>query len=191
VTKYLFSVSEFQNSAYSLDRLRLEIYQAGLRPVRVVVEPMSHRAVTVMFPAPLSGGDEGVLRQVVAAHIDDSRHLPTLRALKMAQVDTRTRALIQQGFVYGGKTFSLSENAQRNIMGMDQVRDDPAFTYPVRYNTIDDQDVIELSDAASVHSFFLAALGTYRAHLDGGVTLKDSIRTAPTIDAVKAITDPR
>ncbi len=121
----------------------------------------------------------------------DSNHLAAHKAEKCLAIDARTDALIAAGFVYSSKTFSLSDAAQNRLMGIHQVRDDAATTYPIRWNTLDDGDVLELADSAAVHSFYLQALGTYRAHVDGGTALKDQVRAAATIAEVDAVTDSR
>ena len=76
-------------------------------------------------------------------------------------------------------------------MGTHQAKHDPAFTYPVKWNTLDDSDVIEIADSSALHTFYLTALGTYRTHVDSGTTLKDSVRAATTIAEVDAVEDTR
>ncbi len=134
--------------------------------------------------------DGSEVREMTAAE-KDSGHLSAHKAEKCAAIDAKTDELIAQGFVYSDKTFSLSANAQKRIMGIHQVRDDASLSYPVKWNTIDDADALELADSAAVHSFYLTALGTYRGHVDGGTSLKDQVRAASTVAAVDAITDSR
>jgi hypothetical protein len=121
----------------------------------------------------------------------DAACLSDVKAAKCAAIDARTDELITAGFTYNAKTFSLSQEAQARLTGINQVRDDAAVTYPVVWNTIDDGATESLADAAAVLAFYLTALGTYRGHVDGGTTLKDQVRAAATVAAVEAITDSR
>ena len=124
----------------------------------------------------------------------DAQLLTVVQQRKYAQIDVRTRELIAQGFEFpaaSGQIFSLSSEAQRNIHWMETSRDLLEFTYPVSWNTLDDAGVLSISDSATAHNFFLAALSAYRGHLDSGTDLKDSVRAAITIAAVNAVVDSR
>jgi hypothetical protein len=118
----------------------------------------------------------------VLAEVKDSRY---------TDIDIRTGELISQGFTYATKVFSLSQNAQINILGLDNAKDDPAMVYPIEYNTIDDLDSYNVVDATDVHNMYLTALATKKAHVDSGTALKQQIRDAVDIPAVNAILDNR
>ena len=77
------------------------------------------------------------------------------------------------------------------MMGTHQIKDDPALTYPLDWNTIDDLDVYAIPDAATLDGFYLTGVGTIRAHLDSGTALKTSVRAATTIAEVDAVVDNR
>ena len=121
----------------------------------------------------------------------DFNNLTELKQWRYDQIDARTGELIKQGFQHQGKTFSLSQNAQINILGLDNAKDDPAMAYPIKYNTIDDLDSYDVVDAADVHTMYMAALGTKKAHVDSGTALKQQVRDAVDIAAVNAIVDNR
>jgi hypothetical protein len=121
----------------------------------------------------------------------DAADLPSVKQSKMKTIDGRTDELISVGFTYASKQFSLSITAQAKMTGTHQVKDDPALTYPINWNTIDDNDAYSIANAADLDGFYLTGLGTIRAHLDSGTTLKDSVRAAATIAAVDAIVDSR
>jgi len=110
---------------------------------------------------------------------------------KFAEVDARTDELIASGFTFASKQFSLSQNAQSRLMGINQVRDDENVVYPIKWNTIDDSDTYSIPDSATVLGFYLTAVGTYRTHVDSGTTLKDQVRAATTIAEVNAVVDNR
>jgi hypothetical protein len=117
--------------------------------------------------------------------------LDDYKTLRYHDVDTRTSELISQGFTYQAKVFSLSPNAQTNILALDNTRDDPALSYPIKYNTIDDLDSYDVIDATDLHNMYLTALATKKGHVDSGTVLKTSIRNAATKADVDAIIDNR
>jgi hypothetical protein len=129
---------------------------------------------------------QAALDAVVAAH-----SLAAAKVIKHRAIDVKTSALIAVGFTFAGKTFSLSQNAQSNLIGLDLTRLDVALVYPITYNTKDDMDTHSLANAVDVHNLYLTALGTYRAHLDSGTALKDQVRAAATVAAVDAVADVR
>lgn len=113
------------------------------------------------------------------------------KAAKFASIDARTDELIASGFTFASKQFSLSQAAQSRLMGINQVRDDENVTYPIKWNTIDDSDTYSIPDSATVLSFYLTAVGTYRTHVDSGTALKDQVRAATTVAEVDAVVDNR
>jgi hypothetical protein len=129
---------------------------------------------------------QGALDALVAANPLDG-----LKVDRYEEIDERTEELISQGFIFAGKLFSLSDNAQINILGLEQVKDDPAMTYPINYGAKDSGDYVVLADAAAMHGLFLTALGTKRARLDSGRALKTAIGAATTLAEVDAIVDDR
>jgi len=114
--------------------------------------------------------------------------LSDLKIFRNKEIDTRTEELIALGYTYDSKQFSLSLNAQTNLIGLDNVRTE--LTYPITYSTIDDSSY-SVVDAATIHAMYLTALGTKKAHLDSGRVLRDSINAAVDIAAVNAIIDNR
>jgi len=117
--------------------------------------------------------------------------LEEYKAARYVEIDERTGELILQGFSYGGKVFSLSQNAQINILGLNQTRNDPALTYPIIYNTIDDLDNYSIVSPEELHTMYLTALGTKKAVVDSGSNLKEAIRTAASEAEVEQIIDNR
>lgn len=117
-----------------------------------------------------------------------------LQTQRMLEIDARTDQLFAQGFEYpadSGKVFSLSVQSQMKITSAFLLREQPAFVYPVRWNTRDNSDAHEMADAAALAAFYMAAVGTARAHLDSGTALKDAIRAATTTAEVNAVVDDR
>ena len=121
----------------------------------------------------------------------ESLDLAGYKAYRFKEIDIRTGELVANGFAYNGYVFSLSQNAQINILGMDEVRNDPAMSYPIEYSTIDDLGHYSVVDATDLHNMYLTALGTKKAWVDSGTTLKDAVRAATTDSEVQAIIDNR
>ena len=108
---------------------------------------------------------------------------------KFQAVDTRTGELIAPGFAYSSKQFSLSQNAQSSLHGLNARKD--TETYPIEWNTIDDLDVYSIDDATDAGAFYDAAATVWRTHKDSGTTLKSSIRAATTQAELDAVEDTR
>jgi hypothetical protein len=117
--------------------------------------------------------------------------LDNYKALRYHEIDARTEELILNGFSYASKVFSLSQNAQINILALHETRNDPALIYPIEYSTLNDSDNYFVIDADDLHSMYLTALATKKAHVDSGTLIKDSIRAAVDEAAVDAIIDNR
>jgi hypothetical protein len=123
---------------------------------------------------------EGVATQVT---------LDEYKAFKFREIDVRTGDLISQGFIYNTKLFSLSNNAQLNLLGVDIKRNDGIL--PITFNTIDDMDDVTFTTPEEVDTFFMTALASKKAHLDSGTALKLSVRNATTELEIDAIIDNR
>ena len=145
---------------------------------------------TVTTGEPLDGGQETTLASI-AASFDG---IVALQEAKNYDIDQRTGELISQGFQYPATTgliFSLSAEAQTSLLGLESAADNPAFDYPVNWNSIDDEGLYAIPDAATAHAFYLTALGTIRAWKDSGTALKDQVRAATTPAEVAAVVDNR
>jgi hypothetical protein len=128
--------------------------------------------------------------QVSQSDLDD-KWIEYLKEERYYQVDDRTDELIELGYSYAGKQFSLSASAKTNILAIHSNRSDPALIYPIEYNTINDLDNFFIPNLTVLHEMFLAAFGTTKAHLDSGSALKDLIRVATTEQEINLIIDNR
>lgn len=128
-------------------------------------------------------------------NIDDYTLMDNLDLLKQQrrlEIDIRTQELIAGGYSYGGKTLSLSPNAQSYLIGMKAGLD--LFTgadFPIVINTLDDLDAYSIPDATDAATVYGTAMATVKAHLGSGTTLKESIRDAADKTALDAIVDTR
>lgn len=110
---------------------------------------------------------------------------------RFVEIDNRTEEKIKLGFTYANLVFSLSANAQTNILALDNTRNDVALSYPIGYSTKDDSEHYDVVDAADLHNMYLTALATKKAWVDSGTALKDAVRAAVDEQAVQAIIDNR
>ena len=117
--------------------------------------------------------------------------LSQYKHIKNEEINHITSEMIQGGYSFDGKTFSLSSNAQTNLIALFATKDHAALTYPIEFNTLDDLDNYYASSAATIEGMYLTALGTKKALLDSGSVLKDAVRAATTKAEVDLIIDPR
>jgi len=115
--------------------------------------------------------------------------LENLKEFIYAQIDSKTGALITAGFPYAGKIFSMSANAQSNLLGVYSAKE--LLSYPFAWNTKDDSETYQIADATEMATFFMTALGFKKAQQDSGTALKTAVRDAVDIAAVDAIIDNR
>lgn len=162
-------------------RLSIATHQARVDELELGGEPYPHEHTELVQ----------WITMAQALDIEPPEDLAVYKAQRFEEIDERTRQLIGDGFVYLSKTFSLSAEAQRKLHEDHQARDDPGFTYPVRYNTKDDSDAIDIPDATVLHALLMAACGARRACTDSGTALKDQIRAATTVAEVSAVEDER
>jgi len=148
------------------------VYPAGSDQFKVYGEALSN---------------EAGLDTLVQVH--EAVTLAEYKTIKNDAIDTRTGELIALGYNYAGLQFSLSQNAQINILAIDTTRDE--LSYPIDHNNIDDTAVHQLVDATDVHNMYLTALATKKAHLDSGTAFKDQVRLAVDKAGVDAVIDNR
>jgi D-alanyl-D-alanine carboxypeptidase len=121
----------------------------------------------------------------------DAALLDAAKERRYTEIDSRTEELINQGFLFSSLVFSLSPGAQAKLMGVNQVRGNANVEYPIHWNTKDDKQTRDIEDADDMLSFYLTAVGTYRAHVDAGTVLKNQVREKTTIEEVEAVEDTR
>jgi hypothetical protein len=138
----------------------------------------------IIFDDPITAGEETTLDATIATHA-----LAIAKARKFIAIDARTDQLIAEGFTYSAKQFSITLSAQNKIMGSHQIR--AGLSYPLSWNTLDDNDSYDIVDIADLEAFYLAAFAELRGHLDSGTALKASVRAAADVAAVDAVVDGR
>jgi hypothetical protein len=113
--------------------------------------------------------------------------LASLKEYRYNQIDAKTSELIQQGFTYDSKQFSLSLPAQTNWHAIKNQKSE--FTFPVTVSTLDNSGY-DLSQA-NVDVFWQQGKDTLKGYIDTGRVLKKQIFDAPDIASVNAIIDNR
>lgn len=117
----------------------------------------------------------------------DAADLPAYKQEVIAAIDAETERRIALGFEYpasSGNLFSLSKNAQINILGVKTFYTD--FTYPYSIRTIDDVEVYNLVDEADALAFVGAAFVTKETWIGTGRAVKANVVDAVDATAVDA-----
>lgn len=126
--------------------------------------------------------------------LDTPEQLVLAKERAFARIDDRTDALIAQGYEYppsSGNRFELSLEAQARLLALLSLRENPAMSYPIVFNTLDDLGTVQIADAAAVEGMVLIAVGTYRALIDSGTALKGLVRACTSVAEIEAVVDPR
>ena len=147
------------------------------------------------------GGDtrkltvSGNTLDISSKEADSTLPLPVQKKRREAAIDKLTGDLIvSNGFEFppgSGQIFSMSNDAQTNLIGLDSGRNDPNVAYPIEFNFQDDSGTFMVQNAATVHMMYLVAMGTKRAWVDSGTALKKAVRSASDQTELDAIIDDR
>jgi len=123
----------------------------------------------------------------------DASILPQLKTAKENAIDKRSRELLDQGFLYKGLYYSLSESAQQNWTAMFLFTAVNIFTasdYPYMIIDKDNKNTYNLTHDESLF-FFSQGLARVRNILSTGRELKDNVIEASTVAELNAIADNR
>lgn len=179
---------EYTKEQIEIDSLKESVAEALNTFVSITFNNYGDPNLFILFESELSQEDQTTLDGIVTNH-DGS--LLKVKRDKYLAIDKRTKELIGEGFTFDETVFSLSQAAQMRLVGINQVRDLPQVTYPIKWNSKKDDDVYNVANAGALLNMFLTGLGTYRAHVDSGTAIKDLVRAATTVAEVEAIVDPR
>lgn len=117
----------------------------------------------------------------------DAKFIQEYKIKKITEVDAKTVQLIGQGFNFDNETFSLSQAAQINWVGLKTL--ESLLSWPVSITTKSD-DEYQLSQA-NLDSFIGAGKAVVQTNLDSGRQLKVQINAATTEAELDAIQDNR
>lgn len=145
----------------------------------------------IIFTSDL-GANKSIADSIVNTH--DFNILSKNKEDRIKAIDKKTDSLIEAGFEYppsSGIIHSASQESQLSISGVHQMRDDPAMTYPIRFNSKDDLSYYDVTSSTDIHNMALTAFGHVKGCIDSGTTLKDQIRAATNQAELDAIVDNR
>ena len=192
MSTYTFPISLIVDKQFNPSRLMGEIKAAipTLTTVFIKADQDDRANLIITVNRALTAPEQDTVRATLTAHESDLRHLPTVKARKFASIDRKTTVIIGRGFVYNGVTHSLSENSQKNLLGIFNVRADPSV-YPIKFNSKDDATDSTISNEAEFLTMYGNAMATLRAAWDSGTALKEQVRAASTVAAVNSVIDAR
>lgn len=111
-----------------------------------------------------------------------------LRGEVLAKIDLRSDELLH-AFEYQGIIFSLSPKAQIRYEFMDRTAD--TLPYPLPINSLDDRDMVVLTNPADTRAFCGASTNHVFAVVGSGTEEKNKIRAMTTVEELQAYVDPR
>lgn len=131
--------------------------------------------------------DESQLDLVVSSH--EAMTIQELKEARAQEFRQRTNAIIEEGFIYNSKKFSLSLDAQTKIIAMKENLG--SFTFPFRWTLKSGTDTYSLSDSTEALAFHNTALEAYMFISTNEMYLTDALSLATTKQDVDAIIDTR
>ena len=188
-----YNIGDTQNNEVSPKQLHHEIAALGL-PGFTGVSVQKYIDVHI---DPLTEAQKSSLDAAISAHEGTqgaaaiAEALTAAKAAKVAVIEQRTQQIIELGFSYAGKVFSLSESAQRKISGFQTAIVSGIAPFPQQWSTLDNLDFVSLADATEATQFFGQALGTVAAIENSGNALKSQASAATTIAELDAVEDNR
>lgn len=138
-----------------------------------------------------AAGDVVVEMDAAEKTTADAMQLDIAKGNKTAAIDARTREIISEGFIYDCAEFSLSVQAQQNIVGLKVPIDMGWITFPHKVSTMDDNVEYELADATAYYNWYAAATTAIKTPYDSGRALKVQVMACTTVAEVDAIEDTR
>lgn len=108
--------------------------------------------------------------------------LAQLKEAKIVQIDAETESNIVAGFVYDGKLFSMSVNAQINWSNFPNL---PSQVFPLTIMSKSDEEYVLLE--ANKTNFYLTALGHKNGHLQAGNAKKKAVQACQTIEELNQL----
>jgi hypothetical protein len=113
-------------------------------------------------------------------------NLDELKKVRCKEIDLRTSELIEEGFVFDGRTFSMSINAQINWSNFPNL---PEYVFPLV--VIDKNDESYSLSLNNKLNFYLSALSFKNSKLQTGGALKIQINNCSDEESVLAVIDDR
>lgn len=139
---------------------------------------------------PAHPGDK--LKRPVSTSPWDAATFTAYKQAKQDAIDRRTAELIGAGFTFDGHHFSLSPQAQQNIVGLVKPIELGWITFPHNMSTDEiASPEYAVADEATFNLLYQTAVGTIKVHMDSGRALKKSVASCLTVGEVDAVEDTR
>ena len=110
--------------------------------------------------------------------------------IKIEAIDSKTQAIIEDGFTYSSMVFSLSQPAQATWTLLKLAQLSGTLTFPIEVATIDDQ-IYEIQDVTEFTAFTTALDTTVVIALATGRAIKAQVKALTHSDEIDAFVDPR
>lgn len=151
------------------------------------IKPLNDNDIEIVCDRDLTIEEQNIVENVL-----DSIILDMKKRNKKAAIDQKTRKFIEQGFLFDGVVFSLSDKAQFNWNALQASVANGLLTeadFPYDVTTKDDNTYsIQWNDFLS---FIGTGLVTVSTHMASGRSLKKQVLEATTSEEVDAIVDDR
>lgn len=168
--------------------------------------------VHVLFENDKTSSEWLTIDGVVSAH--ELVSLQDLKNTKNAEIDSKTQALIREGFTFDNNTFSLSDHAQRNWVAIESIlalnainqllitnpsdaagiiatlNGTLASMFPLAVSTLDDKEYSFTSFADYVN-FYSTGFSIANGHYMSGRALKDQVNQATDVAGINNVIDNR
>lgn len=185
-----YIISTDTNGTLHESDLHAEIVAAGPYTSNFLGINAVGNSLTVVFDESPSGPNIATIETVLSNHGGD---LMEAQLAKYTAIDRHTKVLINGGFEYpasSGDFFSLSQSAQDSLMELNAIRDESGVL-PLDWNHKNDKGQLTLANSTAARAFIVVAFKALRGHIDGGTTLKESVRQASTAGEVDDVVDTR
>jgi len=141
----------------------------------------------------LSDGEEKIMQgnsgYIIKAKINEYKYdIEYYKKQKCDLVDENTRTIINKGFTYNNRKFSLSNNAQTTWTNLRANFD--LFTFPIEI-TSQDGDGKYLLELNELDDFTMAGIGAFKGTLDSGRELISEINNMNDVNDVYDFDDYR
>lgn len=115
---------------------------------------------------------------------------PAILEKKLADIDRKTKEVVERGFQHDGQTFSLSQEAQANWTRIKIIQLSGTLVFPVTVSTMN-SDLYDIVDEPSMLAFFTALDTAIVTALAQGRALREQVKLIEHCNDIEAWVDPR
>jgi hypothetical protein len=147
---------------------------------------ISGDTVKISFDEELTLGEKSDLDNIITTYSPPPA-IDIVREEKHYEIDEKTYEIIEKGFQFDGKSFGLDMRCQIEWVYLKMFEAEQVW--PARIKTMTGE--IYYLQQADLHSFALTAFNKIREVFDNSITLKESVNTSSTEEAILNIEDTR